>query len=123
MHFWVGDGNVTMVGTVQSKEARAEAEAMVSQLSGVASVKDKLFVGNIENRAAEINYLRQLPGVVEATAIETFSAIEQHRWYGKGLGWVDVQILATALKSNARIWTADKRLHRIAEKLNLAWQP
>jgi hypothetical protein len=53
VHFWVGDGNVTMVGTVQSKETRAEAEAMVSQLSGVASVKDNLFVGNIDPNASE----------------------------------------------------------------------
>lgn len=53
VHFWIGDGNVTMVGTVQSKEARAEAEAMVSQIAGVNSVKDNLFVGNIDPNASE----------------------------------------------------------------------
>ena len=53
VHFWVGDGAVTMVGTVPTKEARSEAEEMVAQLSGVNSVQNKLFVGTIDPNANE----------------------------------------------------------------------
>jgi len=53
VHFWIGDRNVTMVGTVPSKEAKNEVQDMVTQLPGVNSVKNDLFVGNVDPNASE----------------------------------------------------------------------
>jgi hypothetical protein len=39
---------------------------------------------------------------------------------GKGLGLIDLHLLASALLSGIRIWTLDKRLKRAAEALDMA---
>jgi hypothetical protein len=38
---------------------------------------------------------------------------------GRGLGWIDVPLLATALVSRARLWTLDKQLNLSAAQLSL----
>lgn len=39
---------------------------------------------------------------------------------GKGLGYIDVHLLTSALISNAAFWTTDKRLAAVAFQLRLA---
>lgn len=39
-----------------------------------------------------------------------------------GIGYIDVHLLAsTALAGEAQLWTRDRRLHRMACTLQLAW--
>jgi predicted nucleic acid-binding protein len=52
---------------------------------------------------------------------EALVFIEHHRLYGKGIGYVDIHLLASvALTNGARLWTRDKRLHSVADDLGLA---
>jgi predicted nucleic acid-binding protein len=39
---------------------------------------------------------------------------------GKGLGYIDVHLLASALLSNGLFWTKDKRLKEAAKTLNIS---
>jgi predicted nucleic acid-binding protein len=41
--------------------------------------------------------------------------------HGKGLGWIDVHLLASALLSHVPIWTRDRRLAAAAKHLEIAW--
>ena len=43
--------------------------------------------------------------------------------HGRGIGWMDVHILASAISEQARLWTADARLAAIAEDFGIAYQP
>ena len=36
---------------------------------------------------------------------------------GKGLGYIDIHLLASTMLSDAQLWTLDKRLNNIAEKI------
>jgi hypothetical protein len=46
-----------------------------------------------------------------ADSDEVLDYIERHRLYGKGVGYVDVHLLAAvALTERAKLWTRDKRL-------------
>jgi predicted nucleic acid-binding protein len=41
---------------------------------------------------------------------------------GLGVGYIDIHLLAaTALAENARLWTGDKRLEKVASKMKLAF--
>ncbi|NLT35674.1 MAG: twitching motility protein PilT [Gaiellales bacterium] len=40
---------------------------------------------------------------------------------GKGLGFVDAHLLASALVSGAALWTLDRRLHDAVAELNCAY--
>jgi predicted nucleic acid-binding protein len=39
---------------------------------------------------------------------------------GRGLGWVDVSLLASTAASRLVLWTLDRRLARAATELNVA---
>jgi predicted nucleic acid-binding protein len=47
--------------------------------------------------------------------------IERHQLFGLGIGFVDAHLLAsTRLIGTARLWTRDKRLQLVAERLKIA---
>ena len=47
--------------------------------------------------------------------------IERHELYGRGIGYVDVHLLAAArLHGDATLWTRDRRLREAAEILGVA---
>jgi hypothetical protein len=67
--------------------------------------------------------LSGLPGARVATDAEVLHFIEQHALFGRGVGYVDVHLLAgVRLTAGAELWTADKRLHGIAGELGLAFK-
>ena len=42
-------------------------------------------------------------------------------FYGRGVGWIDIQVLASALVGGVSLWTADSRLAAMAEELGIAY--
>jgi hypothetical protein len=48
--------------------------------------------------------------------------IEREQLFGRGCGWVDLQLLAaTCLSEGAVLWSLDLRLHALAERLGRAY--
>ncbi|MGH8035829.1 MAG: type II toxin-antitoxin system VapC family toxin [Lysobacterales bacterium] len=79
--------------------------------------------GNLNNRALVLKLMRGLPQVKVATDAETLYFIEQRRLMGRGMGYIDAQLLAAAaMTPPCKIWTRDKNLDRITSELGLAWQ-
>lgn len=76
--------------------------------------------GHLANRAEILDALEALPKapVVEHSAVLTF--VERHALMGRGLGWVDMHLLASASASGERILTRDRRLQIAARDLGLA---
>jgi predicted nucleic acid-binding protein len=77
-------------------------------------VLGELACGNMKNRGAILSSLEALPAAVPATHEETLRLIEDHRLWGRGIGWVDAHLLASALLSHCALWTLDDRLDRTA---------
>ncbi|MEO8380210.1 MAG: hypothetical protein ABI779_11155 [Acidobacteriota bacterium] len=70
-----------------------------------------------------LGLLTALPLAVVATGSEALELIERRRLMRKGLGYMDVQLLASAmLTAGARFWTRDKRLQASAQKLRVAFE-
>ncbi|WP_123103174.1 type II toxin-antitoxin system VapC family toxin [Acidithiobacillus sulfuriphilus] len=81
----------------------------------------ELACGTLANRAEVLALLGNLPAAPVATAGEALGYIERHRLMGRGIGYIDVHLLAaTALADDATLWTRDKRLAVVAEALRLA---
>jgi hypothetical protein len=80
-------------------------------------VMGELACGSLKNRSAILSYLRGLPRAPLASNSEVFSMVESRRLWGRGLGWIDVHLLASALLSGCRLWTLDKRLSTAAREL------
>ena len=77
--------------------------------------------GMLKNRATILSLLQALPMATEARHEEVMGLIENHRLMGKGLGYIDVHLLASALATNVPIWTLDKALSQTSSKMRLAF--
>lgn len=75
-------------------------------------------LGTLRDRTGVLSLLGALPRAMVASEEEVRWLIEREALHGTGLGYVDAQILASALlTSNARVWTRDKRLGAAAARL------
>ncbi len=93
-----------------------------TEVLGHPHVTGELACGNLRNRAAVLQLLRDLPQAALATEEEALQCIEKNRLHGRGLGWIDVHLLAAALLTPARLWTLDAALAREARRCGVAWE-
>jgi predicted nucleic acid-binding protein len=99
-------------GNRQLIELIERGEALIHPL-----IVGEIACGHLKNREEIIDSLLQLPSAKVITFKEGLSFIEKHRLYGKGIGIIDIQILAACLLSNARLFTLDKKLDRVFQSL------
>ncbi len=90
------------------------------EVLGHPHVTGELACGNLRSRAAILQLLRDMPQAVLATEEEALHCIEKNGLHGRGLGWTDVHLLASALLTPARLWTLDGALARAARRLGVA---
>lgn len=84
-------------------------------------VVGELACGNLRNRRQLLELLGNLPSAPMATDAEAMEFIEHRAVMGRGIGYIDVHLLAAvALAGTARLWTRDRRLAAAAAELNLA---
>ncbi|HHN65493.1 MAG TPA: PIN domain-containing protein [Nitrospirae bacterium] len=79
----------------------------------------ELACGNLKNRKLILSLLSSLPSAVQAEHEEVLKFIEQHKLMGRGLGYVDIHLLASAMLTGVPLWTFDKKLHKTACELGL----
>ena len=79
----------------------------------------ELALGNLPRRVGFLAFLQELPKVAEARDEEVMDMIEANRLHGSGIGWVDAHLVASARLSQAALWTRDKRLFAVAQRLGV----
>ncbi len=83
-------------------------------------VLGELACGNLKDRETLLALWRNLSQLPAATDAETLFFLERNRLWGRGIGYIDVHLLASvSLNAEARLWTRDKRLRKTAEQLGL----
>jgi predicted nucleic acid-binding protein len=85
------------------------------------AVIGELACGNLTRRDTVLSDFRTLPCAAVADQQEVLFVIESRRLWGKGIGWVDAQLLASALLTGCKFWTQDKRLHKVAAEFHIAY--
>ena len=81
----------------------------------------ELACGLLRDRTLVFELLGQLPQAPVATYAEALALIAARQLMGRGIGYVDVHLLAsTALGGGIRLWTRDRRLADVARELDLA---
>jgi len=84
-------------------------------------VAGEIACGSLRDRKALLELLQDLPAAVVATDDEVMQFIEHQALYGKGIGYVDVHLLASvALTGSTRLWTRDQKLRQAAAALGCA---
>ena len=64
-----------------------------------------------------LELIGELPSVPVANHDEVLAFVEGRRLMGRGLGWDDMHLLASAVLAAVPLWTADKNLSAVARTL------
>ncbi len=73
----------------------------------------ELACGSMKNRLEIFNLLNELPFCSIAADSEVLSLIEPKKLYGKGIGFIDAHLIASALISKVHFLTKDKSLQGV----------
>ncbi len=79
----------------------------------------ELACGYLKNRTEILNLLTELPMAIRADDEELITFIDQYTLMGKGLGYIDIHLLMSAMLTKIPLWTIDRRLHEISLQLRL----
>lgn len=83
-------------------------------------VLGEIALGHAGQRRGTLDLLGHLPSAEVATHDEVLSMIDSRHLAGLGVGWVDAHLLASALLSNAPLWSLDRKLVAAGKLLDLA---
>ena len=84
-------------------------------------VLGELACGNLRDRETLLALWCSLPQLVVATDAEALFFLERNRLWRRGIGYIDLHLLASvSLHAGVRLWTRDKRLREAAEQLGHA---
>jgi predicted nucleic acid-binding protein len=86
------------------------------------AVIGELACGHLRNRTQILQLMRQLPSASTASFEELLQFIDDVSLQGKELGWIDVQLLASARLSQGLLFSRDKALNRAATTLGLQYK-
>ena len=102
-----------------SSELRERVEA--GQVLSHDMVLGELACGNLPDRSGFLGRLRELPTIEGPANEDLLKLIEDHGWMGRGIGYVDANLLGSVLvHEGASLWTLDNRLEAITAELGIA---
>jgi predicted nucleic acid-binding protein len=101
----------------------AELDRLLSrdEVSGHDFVYGELLVGDKGGRKqllAAYEQMHQAPAVAHREVVDF---VRHRRLHGRGIGWIDAHLLASALVGRLKLWTADPRLAVVARELEVAY--
>jgi len=79
----------------------------------------ELALGSLRNRSEILELLSELPSAHQLRHEEAIAFVEQRRLAGRGLGWIDVHLVASALLEGWSLWTIDRRFAEVARELGV----
>jgi predicted nucleic acid-binding protein len=111
----------TSVWVAHLRHGGVGLEALLTEgrVLGHPLIVGELACGNLRHRFEILTYLQALPQAIPAKPEEVLQFIEDHGLLGKGLGYMEMHVLASARLARVALWTLDKKLNNIAGKLRL----
>jgi predicted nucleic acid-binding protein len=77
--------------------------------------------GNLRARSKILEDLRRMPSAMSAQHEEVLAFVEQYRLFGKGINWIDANLLASARLTGCRLWTLDAALRDLASEFKIGY--
>ncbi len=82
-------------------------------------VVGELACGSLANRDRFLRLMSALPPAMVAEHEEIMRLVHDRRIHGRGIGWIDMHLLASSLLERCALWTLDKRLQAVATELGI----
>jgi len=92
------------------------------EVSGHEFVYGELLIGDIRGRKQLLHEYEQMHQAPRVAHDDVVSFAHDRRLHGRGLGWIDAHLLASALVGRLKLWTTDQRLAAVAAELGIAYR-
>jgi len=80
----------------------------------------EISLGSLRQRETVLSLLSELPVASVVPHDDVMALVERRGLAGKGIGWVDAHLIASALASGVSLWTLDRRLAAVSQALRLS---
>ncbi len=102
------------------------ASALDELLSRDEVVGHELVFGEllIGDRGGRGRFLADYQRMDQASVVphpEVVAFVRARRLYGRGVGWIDTHLLASAIVGRFAIWTADQRFSALADEMRVGY--
>ena len=101
----------------------AELDGLLSrdEVSGHDFVYGELLIGDRGGRGLLLANYEQMHQAPLAPHRELVAFVRERRLHGRGVGWIDAHLLASALVGRLKLWTVDPRLAAMAKELGISY--
>ena len=94
----------------------------IEEVAGHELVYGELLIGD---RGGRRQFLAAYEQIYQATIVphqEVVAFVRHRGLHGRGVGWIDIHLLASAVAGRFHLWTADPRLATLAQELGVAYE-
>lgn len=91
-------------------------------VAGHEFVYGELLVGDRGGRQELLSSYERMEQILAVPHSDVVAFVRTRKIHGRGIGWVDAHLLASALVGRVQFWTADGPLERIADELGIAYR-
>ncbi len=92
------------------------------EVSGHDLVYGELLIGDRGGRLPLLTHYARFHQAQTVPHGEVVTFVRERRLHGRGVGWIDAHLLASALVGGLKLWTADPRLEMLAEEMGIAYR-
>ncbi len=91
-------------------------------VAGHELVYGELLIGDRGGRHKFLALYQQMRQARMVAHEEVVEMVTVRKLHGRGIGWIDAHLLASALVEGIQLWTADPRLAAIAGELGVSYR-
>ena len=91
------------------------------EVMGHDLVYGELLIGESANRGKLLAAYQRIPQASTVPHSEVVDFVRNRKLHGRGVSWIDVHLLASALVGRFYFWTADSRLSTMATEMGIAY--
>lgn len=93
------------------------------EVAGHDLVFGELLIGDTGGRGSLLDQYQKIQQATTVPHREVAEFVRARCLSGRGIGWIDVHLLASAIVGRMLLWTADARLVDVADSLGVAYSP
>jgi predicted nucleic acid-binding protein len=92
------------------------------EVAGHELVYGELLIGDRGGRRKLLGAYERMNQASVVPHREVVAFVRDRDLHGRGVGWIDVHLLASAIVGRLQLWTADPRLATVAKELGVGYE-
>jgi predicted nucleic acid-binding protein len=92
------------------------------EVAGHDFVYGELLIGDKGGRRALLADYERMDRASVVPHSDVVAFVRDRKLHGRGIGWIDVHLLASALVARLELWTTDPALATVAKELGISYE-